>query len=94
MFRRKDALENFAKFTGKHLYWSRFFNKIVGLRPVTLLKSGSSTGDFCEIFKDAYFVEHLTTAAPECQKFMFILVSCLTLYCIMLKNGQTYFKNI
>ena len=35
---RKNVLWNFAKFTGKHLYQSLFFNKIVGLRPATLLK--------------------------------------------------------
>ena len=28
----------FRKFTGKHLRQSRFFNKVAGLRPVTLLK--------------------------------------------------------
>ena len=34
----KGALKNFAKFTGKHLCQSLFFNNIVGLRPATLLK--------------------------------------------------------
>ena len=29
---------NFAKFTGKHLYQSLFFNKVRGLSPATLLK--------------------------------------------------------
>ena len=35
---KKDVLRNFTKFTGKHLCQSLFFNKVVGLRPVTLLK--------------------------------------------------------
>ena len=35
---RKGALRNFAKFTGKHLCQSLFFNKVAGLRPATLLK--------------------------------------------------------
>ena len=35
---RKGVLKNFAKFTGKHLCQSLFFNKVAGLRPVTLLK--------------------------------------------------------
>ena len=35
---RKDVLRNFEKFTGKHLCQSLFFNKVVGLRPATLLK--------------------------------------------------------
>ena len=34
----KDVLRNFAKFTGKHLYQSFFFDKVAGLRPATLLK--------------------------------------------------------
>ena len=29
---KKDVLRNFAKFTGKHLYQSLFFNKVAGLQ--------------------------------------------------------------
>ena len=36
---RKGALRNFAKFTGKQLCPSLFFNKVAGLRPATLLES-------------------------------------------------------
>ena len=32
---KKGVLRNFAKFTGKHLCRSLFFNKVAGLRPVT-----------------------------------------------------------
>ena len=35
---RKGVIKNFTKFTGKHLCESLFFNKVAGLRPVTLLK--------------------------------------------------------
>ena len=35
---RKVVLRNFAKFIGKHLFQSLFFNKIAGIRPATLLK--------------------------------------------------------
>ena len=35
---KKGVLKNFAKFTGKHLCQSFFFNKVAGLRPATLLK--------------------------------------------------------
>ena len=35
---RKGVLRKFAKFTGKHLCQSFFFNKLAGLRPSTLLK--------------------------------------------------------
>ena len=31
---KKGVLRNFAKFTGKHLCQSLFFNKIAGLRPI------------------------------------------------------------
>ena len=35
---KKSVLRNIAKFTGKYLCQSLFFNKVAGLRPVTLLK--------------------------------------------------------
>ena len=39
VFCKKVVLKNFAKFAGKHLCRSLFFNKISGLRPATLLKT-------------------------------------------------------
>ena len=38
IFCKKGVLRNFAKFTGKQLHQSLFFNKVAGLRPTTLLK--------------------------------------------------------
>ena len=38
VLRKKGVLRNFAKFTGKHLCQSLFFNKVADLRPATLLK--------------------------------------------------------
>ena len=35
---RKGVLRNFAKFTGKHLCQSLFFNEVTGLGPATLLE--------------------------------------------------------
>ena len=35
---KKGVLRNFAKFTGKHLCQSPFFNKVASLTPATLLK--------------------------------------------------------
>ena len=35
---KKVVLTNFAKFTGKNLRESLFFNKVAGLRPANLLK--------------------------------------------------------
>ena len=37
VFCRKDALRNFAKFTGKHLRQSPLFNKVAGLSSVDSL---------------------------------------------------------
>ena len=38
VFCKKGVLRNFVKFTEKQLCQSLFFNKVTGLRPVTLLK--------------------------------------------------------
>ena len=38
MFCKKGVLQNFAKFTGKHLFQSLFFKKVADLRPSSLLK--------------------------------------------------------
>ena len=54
---KKDVLENFANYTGKHLCWS-----------LLLLKGDSNLGAFCEIcefFKSPYFEERLRTAPSE-----------------------------
>ena len=37
IFYQKGYLRNFAKFTGKHLCQSLYFNKVAELRPATLL---------------------------------------------------------
>ena len=39
MFCKKGVLRNFAKFIGKHLCQSLFFNKVADFRPATLLKN-------------------------------------------------------
>ena len=38
MFVKERVLKIFVKFTEKHLFQSLSFNKVAGLRPVTLLK--------------------------------------------------------
>ena len=59
VFCRKGVLRNFAKFTEKHLCQSLFFNKVVGLRPDTLLKKETLAQvfscEFCEISKNTFF---------------------------------------
>ena len=62
---RKDVLKNFTKFTEKHPCQSLFFNKIAGLRPevCNFIKQETLAQvffcEFCEIFKNTYFTEHL-----------------------------------
>ena len=51
----KDVLEIFTKFTGKHLCQSLFFNN------KTLPQVFSC--EFCEIFRNIFFTEHLRVTA-------------------------------
>ena len=48
VFCKNGVLKNFAKFTGKHLCKSLFFNKVANRAQVF-------SCDFCEIFKDTLF---------------------------------------
>ena len=56
---KKDVLRNFAKFTGKHLCQSLFFNKVAGkaIKKETLPQVFSC--EFCEISKNTFSTEHL-----------------------------------
>ena len=52
VFCKNGVLRNFAKFTGKHLYHSLFFNKVAGLffcKKETVAQMFSC--EFCEISK-------------------------------------------
>ena len=65
-FVRNGAIRNFAKFTGKHLCQSLFFNKVASLSPATLLKKDFGTGVFLWIlqnFLEHFFTEHLQVTA-------------------------------
>ena len=63
----KAVLRNFAKFTGKHLYQSLFFNEVAGLRPATLLKMRlwhrCFSVNFAKFLRTNFFTEHLQTTA-------------------------------
>ena len=63
MFRQKDVLRNFAKFTGKHLCQRLYFNKFADLRLQLSLKRDSVTGVFLCIFgkflRTHFLTEHL-----------------------------------
>ena len=62
---RKGVLRNFAKFTGKHLCQSFFFNKVAGLKPNIKKETLAQvfSGEFCEISKNIFFTEHLFATA-------------------------------
>ena len=60
---KKRFLRNFAKFTGKHLCESLFFNKVAGLMHATLLKKRlwhrCFPVNFVEFLRTPFFAEHL-----------------------------------
>ena len=46
VFCKKSVLKNFAKFTGKRLYWSLLLIKLKAFNPAYLFKRDSSSGVF------------------------------------------------
>ena len=58
VFCKKGDLKNFAKFTGKQLCQSLFFNQVAGLRKKKILAQVFAC-EFCEISKNTFFTEHL-----------------------------------
>ena len=69
---------NFAKFTGKHLCQSLFFNKVAGLRPAILLKKRLWHKCFLWLFKKfqriSFFAKHRWAASSNlaCTDYLFI----------------------
>ena len=63
VFCNKDVLRNFAKFTGKHLCTSLFFDKVAVLRPAILLKKrlwhSCFPVNFAKFLRTPFFIEHL-----------------------------------
>ena len=63
VFYKKDVLRNFAKFTGKHLCRTLFFNKVAGLRPTTLFKKSlwhrCFPVDFAKSLRAPFLTGHL-----------------------------------
>ena len=60
---KKGVLRNFAKFTGKHLCQSLFFNKVAGLRPASLLKKrhwhGCFPVNFAKFLRTLFYIYYL-----------------------------------
>ena len=72
MFSKRGVLRNFTKFTGKHQCQSLFFNKVAGLRPVTLLKKRlwhrCFPVNFVKFLRIPFFIEHLWWLLLQNQK--------------------------
>ena len=71
-------LKNFTKFTGKHLCWSLFFDKVAGLKPETLFKKKLQHRCL-----PVYFVKFLRTLSLKntsggcfCTKDLFLPIFC------------------
>ena len=74
VFCKNGVLRNFTKLTGKHLRQSLFFNKVVGLRPATLLKRRlwhRCSCEFCEISENTFFYRTPLAAASVPQNLKF-----------------------
>ena len=87
MLCEKGLLKNFAKFIGKYLCQSPFFNKVASLRPTTLLKKRlwhwCFPVSFVKLLRTPFFMEHLwwlllllVTNAPK-QKYLSVLPSSI-----------------
>ena len=62
VFCKKGALRNFTKYSGKHLCQSLFFNKVLDLRPATLLKKRlwhrCFPANFVKFLRTPFYIEH------------------------------------
>ena len=83
VFCKKGVLRNFAKFTGKHLCPSLFFNKVAG-RPETLAQVFSC--EFCEISKNTLFYRTLPVAASVLSQIKSNFTSSLTVWLWLLSQ--------
>ena len=61
VFCKKDAVKNFAKFTGKHLSQSLFFIKLLGKR----LWHWCFPVNFAKFLRTAFVTEHLWWLLPD-----------------------------
>ena len=66
VFWEKGVLENFTKFTGKHLCQSLFFNKVTGLGAATLLKKRLWQRRFPMNFVKFFSAPFLQNTLTEC----------------------------
>ena len=75
----KGVPRNFAKFTGKHLCQSLFFNKVAGLRPAILLKK--RLWHRCFPVNFAKFLRTPFLQNTSGRLLLFIFLECLAPFC-------------
>ena len=65
--KKKGFRKHFMIFTGKHLCWALFFNKVAGHQSCNCMKKVTQAHIFSceyqEIYNNAFFEEHLQAAA-------------------------------
>ena len=69
------VFKNFTKFTGKHLCWSLFFNKVSGLEACNFIKKRLQHRcfpvNFVEFLRTSFSTKHLPlTASPVLRKWL------------------------
>ena len=78
VFCKKDFLRNFAKFKGKHLCQSLFFNKVAELRSATLLEKRfwhkCFPVNFMRFWRTAFFMEQLCWLLLEGSSYISLFV--------------------
>ena len=83
---KQIAVTNFVKVPGKHLCWRLFFDRTVGLRPLTLLRK-----TLTQVFSYATFCNFATfSRTPLLQG---ILSGCFCSLCLQQFFPRTYFEN-
>ena len=89
MFCEKGVLRNFAKFAGKHLCQSLFFNKVAGniIKKETLAQVFSC--EFCEISKNTFCYRTPPVAASDNLKLIFCMYE---LHYLVIENTEACLK--
>ena len=83
MFYKKAVLKNFAILTGKHLCQSLFVSYNF-IKKETLAQGFSC--EFCKIFKDTFFTEHLWVTASFLQQLLALYFA--TIYSWQLSSSE------
>ena len=91
MFFKIDVLKYFAIFPGKHLCWSLFLIKLQAVSSANVLKRGYNTGvyscEYCKIFKNTSFEEHLRTTTSDVSIRMLLVLRATALTSKIFKNS-------